>query len=106
MTNGLVQLKRIEKSTRQIRVKQFFIRVCLCAGHLAVVDTYDGHTVSLERQTSECLIEHDQSTPLLQEQPDEDDTLLNIQPTVSYTDSHSLIQNYISGGGGWGADNH
>ena len=52
-------------------------------GHLAIVEHYDGHTVSLERQPSECLIDNDQSTPLLQDHSDEDDTLLNIQPSVS-----------------------
>ena len=65
------------------------IRSSMCiTGHLAIVEHYEGHTTSLDRQTSDCLIDADQTTPLLQEHSDEDDALLNIQPTVSDDDLH------------------
>ena len=56
----------------------------MLSGHLAVVEAYQGHTVSLERQTSDCVIDGDQDTPLLQADEDEDDeVMLDIRPTVS-----------------------
>ena len=40
--------------------------------------------MSLERQTSDCVIDGDQDTPLLQADQDEDDeVMLDIRPTVS-----------------------
>ena len=48
-----------------------------------MVESYQSHTVSLERQTSECIIDADQDTPLLQDNMEEDDTMLDIKPTVS-----------------------
>lgn len=51
-------------------------------GHLAIVGAYQSHTVSVERQTSECLIESDPRTPLLRDNMEDDDTMLDIRPTV------------------------
>ena len=48
------------------------------------METYQGHTVSLERQTSDCVIDNDQDTPLLQaDEDDDDEVMLDIRPTVS-----------------------